>query len=298
MVNLISKLSSLKNFSELSVIGIRLNTHVVEGLCQLAKSSNLSALFLGGTFIGTDGALKLTEALSCGPQEFVKLDLASCGINLDNVAQISANIVRINGIVELNLGGNFITDRGCYALVSLLTDPQCNLKSLILDRCHLGLGGILRIVLALAGNEYLEELHLAGNSDIADERALECRSITEASTSDAVCNTNAAQGELEVADSEDEDASRDDPSKRNSSVCSPLIEELSVGISLAKQLQLLDLSCNYFSNEAIENMYMSWSSARSKSSQLAYKHVKDDQVLHFCVLGRKCCSVRNCCKKD
>ncbi|KAK8921250.1 Protein TONSOKU [Platanthera zijinensis] len=153
MVNLLSKLSSLKRFSELSVTGIRLNKPMVDGLCQLAKLSSLSALFLGGTYIGDDGAVSLTEALRCGPQEFVKLDLASCGITSDVVTKVFANIARIDGIVELNLGGNSIADEGCYALERILSDQQCSLKSLILDRCQLGLGGILRIVAALGGDQ-------------------------------------------------------------------------------------------------------------------------------------------------
>ncbi|XP_028554658.1 protein TONSOKU isoform X2 [Dendrobium catenatum] len=297
MVNLLSKLSSLKCFSELSLTGIRLNKPVVDGLCHLAKSSSFSALFLGGTCMGADGAMRLTEALSCGPQELEKLDLSVCGITSDFIGKICEHIVQINGIVELNLGGNSIGDEGCYALECMLSDPQCSVKSLILDRCHLGLGGILRIIVALAGNESLEELHLVENVDIAIERALEYQPKTDTpATSKTVCNTNR---ELEVADSEDEEASKDGAGKQNPSICFPLIQELSVGIDAAKQLQLLDLSKNGFSTEAIESLCLSWSSARSRCSQVAYKHHnQEDQTLHFSVVGRRCCGVRSCCKRD
>ncbi|PKA49560.1 Protein TONSOKU [Apostasia shenzhenica] len=61
MVNLLSKLSSLKRFSELSLTGIRLNKSVVESLCQLVRSFSLSALFLGGTYMGAVGAFLFTN---------------------------------------------------------------------------------------------------------------------------------------------------------------------------------------------------------------------------------------------
>ncbi|KAI0502008.1 hypothetical protein KFK09_016953 [Dendrobium nobile] len=111
-----------------------------------------------------DGAMRLTEALSCGPQELEKFDLSVCGITSDFTRKICGHIVQINGIVELNLGGNSIGDEGCYALECMLSDPQCSVKSLILDRCHLGLGGILRIIVwtdAILGLvEYFELLLL------------------------------------------------------------------------------------------------------------------------------------------
>lgn len=46
-------------FSELSLTGVRLNKIMVNGLCQLARSSSLSGLFLGQTYIGTVSELSL-----------------------------------------------------------------------------------------------------------------------------------------------------------------------------------------------------------------------------------------------
>ena len=40
-------------FSELSLSGLKLSKPVVDSLCQLAKTSSLSGLMLGGTGIGT-----------------------------------------------------------------------------------------------------------------------------------------------------------------------------------------------------------------------------------------------------
>ncbi|KAG0492321.1 hypothetical protein HPP92_005719 [Vanilla planifolia] len=246
MVNLLSKLSSLKRFSELSLIDIRLNKTMIEGLCQFAGSCNLSALFLGGTCIGVEGTVKLVETFCSGPQELLKLDLSSCGITSDVIAKICSNAVQIGSITELNLGGNSIGNEGCCALENMLIDPQCGLKYLILDRCHLGFGGILRIVSVLAGNESLEELRLAGNANIARDRALEYHTTVDATTSTKECTISKGSGELEVADSEEEDASSDCPGKRKPLIRCQLINELSMGIASTNQLQLLDLSCNFF----------------------------------------------------
>lgn len=54
--------------------------------------------------------MRLTEALSCGPHELEKFDLSVCGITSDFIGKICEHIVQINGIVELNLGGNSIGD--------------------------------------------------------------------------------------------------------------------------------------------------------------------------------------------
>ncbi|XP_019704560.2 protein TONSOKU isoform X1 [Elaeis guineensis] len=319
MVNLLSKLSSLNRVSELSLTGVRLNKIMVNSLCQLAQSSSLSGLFLGQTYIGTDGAIKLTEALSSGPQELVKLDLSYCGLTSHEFTKVCTNLAVIGGIIELNLGGNSIGQEVCDALGSILVDPQCSLKSLILDKCHLGLAGIIRIVQALADNDSLEELHLAENSEVDQERTLKYDLVIQGSSTPASQKPNAAEianaagavnagcTGLEVADSEDEmlkeelptmsgpDGSCASSCQRNPYGGCQLIQELSEAIALAKQLQLLNLSQNGFSEEAIESLYASWSSSRCGA--MARKHVSKE-LIHFLVDGKRCCGVKPCCKRD
>ena len=53
-----------------------------------------------------DGALQLTKTLSNETQELVKLDLSSCGITSEYFSMRNTGICLINGILELNLGGN------------------------------------------------------------------------------------------------------------------------------------------------------------------------------------------------
>ena len=93
--------------------------------------------------------------------------------------------------------------QGCNAVSSLIANPQCGLKVLLLNKCQLGLDGVVQIIQSVAGcninakfsfeaqngqlfvinvnfvsgNYYLEELNLADNVDL-DRHALQC-TITE-----------------------------------------------------------------------------------------------------------------------
>ncbi|KAJ6677814.1 PROTEIN TONSOKU [Salix viminalis] len=165
IINLLAKLATLKSFAALNLSGLKLTKPVVDSLCQLAKTSCLSRLMLGSTGIGTDGALQLTASLFEGSQESVKLDLSYCGL-MPAYTRILSTDTLICGILELNLAGNPIIQECTNALVSLLTNPRCCLKVLVLDKCQLGLTGILQMIQALGENDYLEELHLADNANL------------------------------------------------------------------------------------------------------------------------------------
>ncbi|KAJ0983759.1 hypothetical protein J5N97_002115 [Dioscorea zingiberensis] len=315
MASLLAKLASLRRFSELSLVGIRLNKIMVDGLCQLARTSSFSALLLGGTQIGVEGSIQIAEALCSGPQELVKLDLSCCGLTAQGLAQICASIASIGGVIELNLDGNSIGREGCDAVGAILMDQQCRLRRLTLNKCHLGVSGVVQIVQALSGNDSLEELHLADNASIPSERTMQfidstlaCPKSDAANAAPEICKMNAESDGLEVADSEDEDmkgpaSSGQDGScasscQKNTFTCCQLIQDLSSAISLATQLQLLDLSKNRFSSEAIDAMYASWSSSGSRSSGQALKHVTKDQTVHFSTEGKRCCGIKQCCRKD
>ncbi|KAJ1298868.1 hypothetical protein BS78_01G486600 [Paspalum vaginatum] len=133
MLNLLSKLASLTRFSELSLTGIKLNKLMVDKLCLLAQSSCLSGLLLGGT--------------SIGPQ---KRHLIWCCYLCADFTQICTNLSRIN-VLDLNPGGNSINMEGCGALRGMLVDPRCSIRSLTLDKCNLGLAGIVLIIRSLSG---------------------------------------------------------------------------------------------------------------------------------------------------
>ncbi|URE05449.1 TPR [Musa troglodytarum] len=292
IVNLLTKLQSLKRFSELSLTGIRLNKAVIDHLCLVAQSSSLTALKLGGTYIRVDGAIRVIEAGCTGPQELVRLDLSYCGLTSHSFAKACRGFVLLSGILEMNITGNSINQEGRDALASVLMDPKCSLRSLVLGNCQLGLVGMVQIIQALAENESLEELHLAENADAQE-----------------IIPLKSDDGGLEVADSEDEaimeeqpllcgpDASCASSCRRRSSACGQPIQELSAAITSARNLQMLNLSRNKFSQEAIDSLYAAWSSPLRCNDGKSRKHVNMD-VVHFSVNGKKCCGVRPCCIRD
>ncbi|KAL9329739.1 hypothetical protein ACSQ67_004742 [Phaseolus vulgaris] len=314
-VNLLSKLSTLKRFLELNMSGLKLSKPVVDALCKLAGSLTLSGLLLGGTGIGTEGANKLVESLLKGNEELVKLDLSYCGLTCNFVLNTSVNF--FCSILELNLEGNPIMAEGSDTLFSLLVNPQCCLKVLVLRKCQLGLTGILHIIEALAENSCIEELNIADNSvpkecstlqyDLSvkscsqnQEQKLDAMQVDD--NQEVLCSLNTANYKLEVADSEDialeAAASGIDDScasscQRNSSPECHLTQQFSIAIGKAKNLQLLDLSKNGFSAQAVETFYGSWATLRPLSSQ---KHITE-QIVHFSTRENKCCRVKPCCKK-
>ncbi|KAF7834177.1 protein TONSOKU [Senna tora] len=329
IVNLLSKLSTMKRFSELNLSGLKLGKPVVDTLCKLAGTTTLSGLMLGSTGIGIEGAMQLTESLFSGAHEIVKLDLSYCQLTSNYV--LDSSFTLFCSLLELNLEGNPIMPEGSYALSSLLINPQCCLKVLVLRKCQLGLAGILHIIEALGENNNLEELNLAGNAvpnesfalqhDVSVERQsqiLEQKCDTSEShkeglpmivddTEEALCTLNTDYLQLEVADSEDtpirveaaasgiDDSCASSYQRNSLSPKCQFIQQLSNAIGMAKHLQLLDISDNGFSAEDAETFYSSWSSSsRAVSSQ---KHITE-QTIHFSTMENKCCRVKPCCKKE
>ncbi|XP_077242137.1 tetratricopeptide repeat (TPR)-containing protein [Tasmannia lanceolata] len=321
MINLLIKLATLKRFSELNLNGVKLGKPIVDSLCQLAKSTGLTALMLKGTNIGADGAVRLTEALSSGSQELVKLDISSCGLTSYSLMNVCTNIALMGSLLELNLGGNFIGQEGCNTLASLLMNPQCCLKVLVLSKCDIGLMGVLKIIQAVTENGSLEELNLAENANADKENTSHYHLTVQGSpkpsqicapkeietAQDGLCVGNSDCHSLEVADSEDNQITEEPPesicnddctslSLKNRFVDHQLFQELSTAIGLAKQLQLLDLSSNGFSKEVVNAFYSAWASS-SRFSGSVQKHV-EEKIVHFSVEGNKCCGVKVCCKRN
>ncbi|KAI3979599.1 hypothetical protein MKX01_013694 [Papaver californicum] len=335
MINLLSKLATLKRFSDLNLGGIKLSKSVSDSLCQLMQRSCMSSLIVGNTNIGADGALELAKALSVAPQELSTLDFSFCGITSCYTERLCTNISLIGGILRLNLGGNPIGHQGVDALVSLLMSPECSLKDLVLNKCNLGLAGIIKIVQALTENQVLEELNLEENTDLKKDNTAESdltiqgslKSLqAEVESSDINPNSCSlkvvevthhekeecivsSEIELEVADSEEDLPTKGKPvssvgfensctsscQKNTSFKGSQLIEELSFSVASAKHLKLLVLNNNGFTTDVAETLYTAWSSSSGRG--LARRHIKD-QTIHFSVEGKSCCGIKVCCKRD
>ncbi|XP_056168052.1 protein TONSOKU isoform X3 [Syzygium oleosum] len=319
IICLLSKLATLERFSELSLSGLKLSKTVVDSLCQISKRLSLSGIMLGGTNIGTDGALQLSESLPFENQELVKLDLSFCGLTSKYFSRQTIDTL-VCGIVELNLGGNLIKQEGISALASVLVHPQCGIKVLILNKCQLELSGVVEIIQALAENDSLKELNLAGNANeeeiksnsqmgpslIHPASSLECSAAKEIDPAqNGPCTLNRECNQLEVADSEDgqtgiePDASGVNQScasswERIGAAESPFVEKLSMAIGMAKQLESLDLSNNRFSMNAAESFYAAWLSSRGS---LAHRHI-NKWTVHLSCQANKCCRWRPCCKRE
>ncbi|XP_071722199.1 LOW QUALITY PROTEIN: protein TONSOKU [Rutidosis leptorrhynchoides] len=311
--NLLAKLSCLRSFSELNLNGLKLTKTVVDSICQLAKTKCLSQLMAGGTGIGTDGALQITEPLLSGEQESVKLDLSCCGLTSMYIHKLYSSATPIHCLLELNLGGNTLMQEGSNAISTMLINQKSSIRVLILNKCRLGLPGILQIIQALTEKNSLEELNLADNAvlDMQHLNEPKLSTLTESSPTISkpdnnqpnLSDLNPEYDQLEVADSEDEAekvetivSSLDDiftsSYQRNSKY--QYIQELSNAIERANNLQFLDLSDNGFSTESTETLYTSWSLGIRVG--LARRHVKD-QIVHFSMEGNQCCRVKPCCRK-
>lgn len=119
-----------------------------------------------------------------------------------------------------------------------------------------------------------------------------------------LCTTNSDEYTLDVAYAE-HNPIRDQPTSSASSDSTKLserkgvtecqlIQDLSVAIGSTKQLQLLDLSFNGFSEEVAGILHSAWVS--SSCGRLVQKHI-DVNTIHFSVEGKNCCGVRTCCKR-
>ncbi|VFQ96085.1 unnamed protein product [Cuscuta campestris] len=294
IMNVLAKLTSLNDFQELGLSGLKLSKSVVEKLCELVKKTSLSDLILGSTSIGNDGALEIFQSLSEKNPETGKLDLSSCGLTSVCIPRLNTGVSLLNSILELNLGGNPIMEEGGTELASLLTNPQCSLKVLILCKCQLGIPQVLGILKGLSENCHLEELNLAENVHNLDELHTDPNLSKSSIASEKEICTGCSQ--LEVPDSEDdaEGSIAATSASVHNSECKLLIEELSTAIEMAKHLQRLDLSNNGFSQEAGQRLYTSW--ALHSRSGIAQKHIQGN-VIHLSVQGVKCCGTKPCCQK-
>jgi hypothetical protein len=175
-------------------------------------------------------------------------------------------------------------------------------------------------LLLLSENSQLEELRISKNTNLESERTIKYdEDMQEVSTTaeqkqchNPETKNDIAPGDIDFAnmqvpDSEDE-ADNDahhaisgphrscaSSSQKNSYSCQ-IIEELAEALISAKQLKVLDLSCNGLSEEAIRSLYSAWASV-PRGDGMARKHV-NKEVVHFSVDGMRCCGLKPCCRRD
>lgn len=173
----------------------------------------------------------------------------------------------------------------------------------------------------LIGNDTLEELNVADNADLDKESTLTTANVSsgpllanpnsfsslEGDISEKADNDQQESclmtdcNQLEVADSEDDEVREEQAAsdfdnsscEKKSSQCQ-FIQELSTAIGMAKHLRVLNLSNNGITTEAIEALYLSWSSRLGVDQPK--RHI-EDKIIHFTAQGSKCCSVKPCCRR-
>ncbi|KAI3735773.1 hypothetical protein L6452_15286 [Arctium lappa] len=308
IVNLLDKLATLKSFSQLSLNGIKLNKNAVDSLCKLIRTSCLSELMIGDTSIGTERAKQLTDSWNSENRELVKLDLSSCLLTSNYIMKLNTDASLISGILELNLGGNPLMQEGGIALASLLKNPHCCLKVVVLNKCQLGLVGVLGVLKSLSDNTTIEVLNLSENA-LQDEYHMLNDPSSLAKANDHEVNQDGQQdpfgmkpdcSELEVAaDSEDDEITKEKPCVSGSCMTSfdqdhseskstTLVGKLVSAILVAKRLVLLDLSNNGLCGEAL---YGAWS-----KRGLTERHI-EGSIIHLSVEPNQCCNIKPCCKR-
>lgn len=174
------------------------------------------------------------------------------------------------------------------------------------------------ILLFCSDNDQLEELRIAGNTNLAQGTMQYEEDIQEVSTTTdkKQCNNSAVNNDIapqninyenmQVPDSEDEADNENHhavagptgscASSSQRSSCYQVIQELGHALVLAKQLKVLDLSQNGLSEEAIQSLYSAWASG-PRGDGTSRKHV-NKEVVHFSVDGMRCCDLKSCCRRD
>uniref|UniRef100_A0A0D9VLW1 Protein TONSOKU n=1 Tax=Leersia perrieri TaxID=77586 RepID=A0A0D9VLW1_9ORYZ len=250
----------------------------------------------------------------------LSLELSLTGIKLTKLMVDKLCLLAQSSCLSGFLLGGTSVGSACDAIGALLSNPRCSLRSLTLDRCSLGLAGIVCIIQAIKGNDQLEELRMAENTNLALERTLRydedeqdaSPSTDQNKYTNAGANGHIGLGDLEnmeVPDSEDEEAVNEYPRaapgpdgscasscQRNSSSGCHAIQQLADAIISAKQLKVLDLSGNGLSEEATQSLYSAWASG-PRGDGMARKHVVKE-VVHFSVDGMRCCGLKPCCRRD
>lgn len=141
----------LKSFSDLDITDVALNKMSIESLCHLLQSSSsISALATGGTYIGVNGAFKLSRSLAMRTTAVNMLDMSFCWVDPHGGLKLCQDFI-LHGLVQLDMSENRLEEKGANALGHLLAKACCHLKILMINKCHLGKMAAFYKVLVLLG---------------------------------------------------------------------------------------------------------------------------------------------------
>lgn len=129
------------------------------------QSLELSLLDLSENCLGDNGMNELAEALKNPLGQLCTLRLSYCGLTDKCCKALASGLGSGHSkLIELDLCGNDLQDRGLRLLCAGLRLPSCKLEKLLLRSCGITFQGVPYLVDALTLNpSYLCELHVMGN---------------------------------------------------------------------------------------------------------------------------------------
>eukprot|EP01091_Cochliopodium_minus_P010588 TRINITY_DN2842_c0_g1_i2.p1 TRINITY_DN2842_c0_g1~~TRINITY_DN2842_c0_g1_i2.p1 ORF type:complete len:749 (-),score=243.87 TRINITY_DN2842_c0_g1_i2:835-2964(-) len=127
----------------------------------LKGNKSLKSLILSENNIGSGGAIVIMHALKYN-KTLTGIDLSNNNIFEDGILKVSEVLMENDTLSEVVLNGNFVSDEGAIGLGKVI--ERNKVRSLYLQNCQIGDGGIEAILNALPKNNSLEELDITLNN--------------------------------------------------------------------------------------------------------------------------------------
>jgi hypothetical protein len=161
--------SALKTNKSLKALRLRNNSISAEGILHIAVAlkfnSTLTDIELSWNGFQDEGAkyladaIKINKSISC-------IKMAGCVISQDGASYIADALMTNTSIKEISLACNIIGDAGAFHIARALKSKGCVIETLSISLCDIKSDGIIDISTALAQNDTLKSISLAG-SDIS-----------------------------------------------------------------------------------------------------------------------------------
>ncbi|XP_044116182.1 NACHT, LRR and PYD domains-containing protein 14 [Neovison vison] len=129
----------------------------------LLRNQSLRFLNLSTNHLLDDGIKLLCEALGHSKCHLERLSLESCGLTVAGCEDLSLAVINNKRLTHLCLADNILGDDGIKFVTDALKNPQCNLQSLVLRRCHFTSLSGEHLSSALLCNRNLTHLDLGSN---------------------------------------------------------------------------------------------------------------------------------------
>ncbi|XP_074073500.1 NACHT, LRR and PYD domains-containing protein 14-like [Macrotis lagotis] len=143
--------------------------HLTTACCQdlsyaLGSNRRLKNLNLSVNSLGDDGMKILCKALGSQDCSLQELRMFWCHLTDICCQDLSSTLIQNQNLLHLDLAANVLKDNGVKLLCEALKHPHCQLRMLVLWKCHLTSLSCDYLSFALKSNQSLTHLDLSGNS--------------------------------------------------------------------------------------------------------------------------------------